>query len=108
MNTYQNKAQETAIYPRENNMDLIYTVLGLAGEAGELANKVKKIIRDDKGILSKEIKDALRAELGDVLWYIAGIAESLDISLDEVAFKNLVKLQDRQERGKISGSGDKR
>ena len=108
MNAYQNKSQETAIYPKENNMDLIYTVLGLTGEAGELANKVKKIIRDDDGKLRPEVKKALQDELGDVLWYIAGVAKALNISLDEVAFRNLAKLQSRKDRGKIGGSGDNR
>ena len=108
MNGYQNKAQKTAVYPRENNMDLFYTVLGLAGEAGEIANKVKKIIRDDGGILQPGVRDALKDELGDVLWYIAGVARALSADLNEVAILNLVKLQSRKNRGKIGGSGDTR
>jgi len=108
MNIYQDKAQETAIYPKENNLDLIYTTLGLAGEAGEIANKVKKIIRDDAGVLKSDVEDALRDELGDVLWYVAGVAKALNISLDEIAFRNLAKLQSRKDRGKIGGSGDTR
>ena len=108
MNMYQNKAQETAIYPKENNMDLIYTVLGLTGEAGEIANKVKKIIRDNDGRLTPEVRDALEGELGDVLWYVAGVAAALGASLDQIAFKNLAKLQSRKDRGKIGGSGDTR
>ena len=108
LNDYQIKSQETAIYPRDNNMDLIYTTLGLAGEAGEIANKVKKIIRDNNGDIPYAVREALVDELGDVLWYVAAVADSLLASLDQIAFKNLVKLQSRKDRGKIGGSGDTR
>jgi|TARA_Y100000310_G_scaffold341834_2_gene442381 NTP pyrophosphatase (non-canonical NTP hydrolase) len=106
---YQTKTKETAIYPRDNPiMALSYATLGLAGEAGEIANKVKKIIRDNKGELTQEVKDKLSAELGDVLWYISALATELDASLNDVADKNIQKLFSRKERGVLQGSGDNR
>lgn len=98
---YQRRARETAIYPRDRA--IIYPALGLAGEAGEVAEKVKKWIRD--GVLDK---DAVAKELGDVLWYLAAIAGDLDVNLQDVAEKNIQKLADRAARGKIQGSGDNR
>src|SRR5688572_13338465 len=98
---YQEKAQETAIYPREQA--LVYTALGLVGEAGELANKIKKRIRDGEVDTSM-----LGDELGDVLWYMAMMATELGLDLDMVAQLNLRKLEDRQERRALRGSGDKR
>jgi NTP pyrophosphatase (non-canonical NTP hydrolase) len=106
---YQKKTKETAIYPRDNPIvALSYATLGLAGEAGEIANKVKKIIRDNKGEISQEIKDKLRDELGDVLWYISALATELDTNLSSVADKNIQKLFSRKERGVLKGSGDNR
>lgn len=87
---------------------LIYPVLGLLGEAGEIANKLKKVARDDVGIMSDEKVDAVSKEVGDVLWYVAATSTELGYSLDEVASANLNKLADRQERGVISGDGDER
>ncbi|MBQ3470001.1 nucleoside triphosphate pyrophosphohydrolase family protein [Candidatus Saccharibacteria bacterium] len=83
-------------------------VLGLSGEAGEVADKFKKIIRDKGGDLSVEDKEAVVKELGDVLWYIAGISRYLDTPLSEVARKNLEKLYSRLDRNKIAGDGDNR
>lgn len=98
---YQLKAVKTAIYPIE--AQITYPAMGLANEAGEVLGKVKKIIRD--GTYNREdIVD----ELGDVLWYAAVLARDLDVSLTEVAYRNLKKLEDRANRGVISGSGDKR
>lgn len=98
---YQYQAVKTAIYPIE--AQITYPAMGLANEAGEVLGKVKKIIRD--GTYNREdIVD----ELGDVLWYAAALARDLDVSLTEVAHRNLMKLKDRADRGVIGGSGDKR
>jgi len=106
---YQKKTKETAIYPRDNPVvALSYATLGLAGEAGEIANKVKKIIRDNKGEITHEVKDNLSDELGDVLWYLSALASELDASLNDVADKNIQKLFSRKERGVLQGSGDNR
>ena len=100
-NEYQEEASKTAIYPEQYK--IVYPALGLAGEAGEVAEKVKKHIRD--GVLNVE---DLKKELGDVLWYLAAIASDLGLSLDDVAESNLQKLRSRQARGVIGGSGDNR
>jgi len=100
-NEYQKKAITTAIYPIE--YEIIYPALGLAGEAGEVAEKIKKYIRD--GELDK---DSVAKELGDVLWYIANLASDLDIDLDVIAHNNIEKLFSRKERGVLHGSGDNR
>ena len=108
MNEYQTEAIETAIYPGKKTVDgLIYCALGL-GEAGEFQGKVKKILRDDNGVLTNERKLALRDELGDVLWYVANLASELGYNLDAIAALNLMKLSSRAERGVIGGSGDYR
>ena len=101
MDDYQNKAADTAIYKPEHAV--IYPALGLAAEAGEVANKVKKILRD--GTFNKE---AIADEVGDVLWYIAALCRDLNVNMSELAYKNLQKLEDRKRRGKIAGSGDNR
>lgn len=100
-NEYQEKASKTAIYPEQ--FKLIYPALGLAGEAGEVAEKVKKLIRDG----SLQIED-LKKELGDVLWYLSAIASDLQINLDDIASTNISKVESRMERGVIGGSGDNR
>lgn len=106
---YQGSAAETAIYPGKKEWaGLAYTSLGMAGEAGEFAGKVKKIARDDNGVLSEEKREALIGELGDVLWYVAACAEELGVLLADVAQRNLDKLASRQERGVLGGSGDNR
>ncbi|MCK5416007.1 nucleoside triphosphate pyrophosphohydrolase family protein [Candidatus Parcubacteria bacterium] len=107
LNEYQEQAKKTALYPNVGK-NIIYPTLGLTGEAGEIANKVKKIMRDDNGIMTDEKKKEIGKELGDVLWYVAQIARELDVSLDEVANNNLEKLFSRLERGTIQGSGDNR
>lgn len=108
-NNYQTNASRTAFYPRVfKNQGLYYTGLGLAGEAGEVANKIKKVMRDNSGNLTDDMKSVIADELGDVLWYCAGIADELGVNLEDVAKNNIKKLQDRLNRGKISGSGDKR
>ena len=104
---YQKGARKTAIYPRVGK-NIFYPTLGMIGEAGEVANKVKKIIRDQKEKVTKENIDDLTHELGDVLWYISNLATELHIGLDKIAKLNLEKLQSRQRRGKMHGSGDSR
>ncbi|MDD2547964.1 MAG: nucleoside triphosphate pyrophosphohydrolase family protein [Candidatus Pacebacteria bacterium] len=106
-NEYQEKARRTAIYPGKDS-SYIYPTLGLVGEAGEVAEKVKKIIRDENGIVSKEKKEEIKKELGDVLWYIANLAYELDIKLEEIAQGNIEKLFSRVERNKVHGDGDNR
>lgn len=100
-NDYQAAAKKTAIYPEQHRV--IYPALGLAGEAGEVAEKVKKWIRD--GNLDP---DAVKKELGDVLWYVAAVASDLGLTLDEVASANVQKLESRAARGTLGGSGDNR
>jgi NTP pyrophosphatase (non-canonical NTP hydrolase) len=104
INTYQQEAAKTAIYSNK----LIYPTLGLAGEAGEVANKVKKILRDNSGELEEDVRQNLISELGDVLWYVAALATDLKTELSEVANKNMEKLNSRKNRGAIGGSGDNR
>ena len=106
-NDYQTKSRKTAGYPAIGH-PVIYPVLGLVNEAGEVAGKIKKVFRDKDGHISAETRDALKAELGDVLWYLAQTATELDLTLDEIAEYNIAKLTDRLERGKIKGDGDNR
>ena len=101
MKEYQNSAADTAIYKVEHSV--IYPALGLAAEAGEVANKVKKILRD--GTFDRE---AIADEVGDCLWYIAALCRDLKVDMGELAQKNLDKLNDRKERNVLQGSGDKR
>lgn len=109
LDQYQLDAARTAKYPgRQDLMGLVYTVLGMGGEAGEFANKVKKIIRDKQGVVSKDDREELAKELGDVLWYVSNTALELGFSLSDIAEMNREKLYDRMERGAISGSGDNR
>ena len=105
-NEYQNFTNSTAIYPKE--VGLYYTTMGLVGEAGELANVVKKVIRDDGGELTDAKVKKLVKELGDVLWYASEFASGLGVSLNDVACKNIEKLTSRKERGTLGGSGDDR
>ena len=106
-NTYQKKARETALYPNLGSNN-IYPTLGLVGEAGEVAEKVKKVIRDKEGIFDDESKNAIKKELGDVLWYLSNLCTELNFNLEDVAVQNLHKLRIRAAKGKISGSGDDR
>lgn len=104
---YQTKSRATAKYPVIGH-GVIYPTLGLVNEAGEVAGKIKKIFRDKDGVIGEAEKEALKAELGDVLWYIAQVCSELNLSMDEVAEANIEKLLDRQARGKIQGDGDNR
>jgi NTP pyrophosphatase (non-canonical NTP hydrolase) len=106
LSEYQRLSRRTAEYPRE--AWLSYPALGLAGEAGEVAEHAKKAIRDEHGKVSAERRAAISKELGDVLWYVAQLASELELDLDEVAAGNLHKLLSRQRRGVLSGSGDDR
>jgi NTP pyrophosphatase (non-canonical NTP hydrolase) len=106
LSEYQRLSRRTAEYPRE--AWLAYPALGLAGEAGEVAEHAKKTIRDDGGRVTEERRAAMAKELGDVLWYVAQLASELKLDLDEIAQSNLDKLLSRQQRGVLSGSGDDR
>ena len=110
---YQEGAMSTAIYPDE----LIYPVLGLVGEAGEVAEKVKKFFRDNQfevmcedavAEIPAETRMEIAKELSDCLWYVTAIASDIGYSLEEIAELNLTKLADRNQRGKLTGSGDNR
>ena len=104
---YQAKARVTALYPDKGH-NLVYTTLGLVGESGEIAEKVKKIIRDKGGQIDAETKELLKKELGDVLWYIAMCCDELNLDMEDVAQTNILKLADRKERNMLHGSGDER
>lgn len=106
LSEYQQISRRTAQYPRD--AWLAYPALGLAGEAGEVAEHAKKAIRDDEGNVSEARREAMAKELGDVLWYVAQLATELGLDLDQVAQGNLDKLLSRQQRGVLSGSGDDR
>lgn len=107
LNSYQTSALQTAIYPNMS-FNFAYPALGLVGEAGEVADKLKKVIRDNNGELTDPVRDAVAKELGDVLWYLAVLAYELDYDLNTIAQGNLDKLASRQERGVLTGSGDNR
>src|SRR3990167_6421771 len=104
---YQKKAKVTALYPKIQKT-FVYPVIGLAGEAGELLNKVKKIFRDDRGKITSTKKEEIAGELGDVLWYVAQIATEFHLSLKDVAQANIAKLKKRQKAGSLHASGDAR
>jgi len=104
---YQKLSRRTAIYPKIKD-GFVYPTLGLVGEAGEIAEKVKKIYRDNNGVLDEERKRVLKKELGDVLWYVAQLCTELDLSFDEVAKYNIEKLAERKKIGTLHGDGDDR
>ena len=104
---YQKKSRKTAIYPNAGE-NFIYPTLGLSGEAGEVAEKIKKVIRDKEGKIDSETREMIKKELGDVLWYVSQLATELGLELDDIAEGNIEKLYSRLERGKINGSGDNR
>ncbi len=106
-NEYQKLSKRTAIYPSKGK-NFVYATLGLVGEAGEIAEKVKKVFRDNGGIMDDERKQIIKKELGDVLWYMAQLSTELGLSLDEVAQMNVDKLLSRMKRGKLHGDGDDR
>lgn len=101
---YQEEAMKTRFHPPENR--IVYSALGLAGEAGELANKVKKIMRGDDA--KAELIEGIKGEMGDVLWYLAALADDLNVDLAAIASENIEKLRSRQARGALAGDGDNR
>jgi len=105
-NEYQNESKKTAKYEKIGGYGFIYPTLGLAGEAGEVAEKIKKFFRDQNEQMTPEYKELIKKELGDVLWYLSQIATELNMSFEDVAKTNLEKLASRKERGVISGNGD--
>ena len=110
-NDYQENAAKYDLFKPTKNLNdvgFIEKVLGLVGEAGETADKIKKILRDKDGIISDEDKDLIVKELGDTMWYIAAISRYLDTPLSDVAQINIDKLEDRYQRNKLHGEGDKR
>ena len=105
--TYQRESRKTwGVIPMDH--PIVYPTLGLANEAGEVAGKIKKIFRDRAGVIGEEDRQALKYELGDVLWYLTQICTELNLTLEEVAAANLEKLFSRLERGRIRGDGDQR
>jgi NTP pyrophosphatase (non-canonical NTP hydrolase) len=107
LSEYQSRSRATAVYPQAGG-NLLYPTLGLCGEAGEVAEKIKKMVRDDDGVLTGERRSALAKELGDVLWYLAQIATEADLDLDAIAQANIEKLGSRRRRNVLQGSGDDR
>jgi len=107
LNAYQLKSKKSAAYPGFG-AGYVYPALGLASEAGEVAGKFKKAIRDNNGLVDEARKEDIKGELGDVMWYVAQLATELGLTLDEIAEANIEKLHSRLERGKIQGDGDHR
>lgn len=108
-NIYQAAANSTAVYPGQGgSLGLMYVALGLNGEAGEVAEVVKKMWRDDEGHLTAGVRLKIKKELGDVLWYVAQVATECNLSVTEIMQNNLAKLADRKARGAMGGSGDDR
>ena len=105
-NEYQKAALETAFYPK--NVAVMYLALAINGEAGEIAEKVKKLYRDKDGVGDMNFAKSIAKELGDVLWYISVMADELGFTLDEIAQMNIEKINSRKERGVLCGSGDNR
>ncbi|HWP61584.1 MAG TPA: nucleoside triphosphate pyrophosphohydrolase family protein [Candidatus Paceibacterota bacterium] len=109
-NEYQQLATRTSSLSKEKGDEyaLMYFCMGLAGEAGELIEKIKKVIRNDSGVMSNEKREQIKYELGDVLWYLSQLARMSNVSLDDVATGNIAKLADRAKRGVIKSEGDAR
>ena len=105
---YQKLSRQTAIYPNKDD-NFVYPTLGLAGETGEVVEKIKKVLRKDKGgVIDETFKQEISKEMGDVLWYLANLSTELDLSLEKIANDNLEKLLSRKERSKLHGEGDNR
>lgn len=104
---YQKESRKTALYP-DIGRNFIYPALGLCGEAGEVAEKIKKVLRDKGGVMDDDTRSSVRKELGDVLWYVAQLATELKLPLDEIAADNIEKLFSRKNRGMLRGDGDDR
>lgn len=108
LDEYQQQALKTVLSTGDDFKDLLHWVLGINGESGEIAEKIKKIIRDKNSVISQQDKDELAKEIGDVLWYLAVFAHDLGIPLEDIAAANLDKLKSRQARGVLGGTGDNR
>jgi len=108
LNHYQLETRKTAVYPTDTEVPALYPALKISGEAGEVTEHFGKAVRDDDGQITAERRKAIRKELGDVLWYVARIADDLNMNLVDIANTNLAKLARRQEQGTIKGSGDDR
>lgn len=112
LNEYQKAANATDLTAGKGDdvlsISFMDKILGLVGESGEIADKVKKILRDQDGKMNEADRQELAKELGDVLWYVATVATNLDVPLDNIASANVAKLKDRQKRGTLRGSGDNR
>lgn len=107
--TYSEAVAELAVYRGKGKWgDIVYPTLGLVGEAGEVAEKVKKILRDKQGVIDDEERRTVGLELGDVLWYIVALANEFDYTLEDIARMNIEKLTSRKARGTIHGNGDDR
>lgn len=106
---YEKLAARTAVFTgKQKEYILAYLTLGVTGEAGEIAEKIKKIMRNDEGVVSEEKREALKQEVGDVLWYLAMLSRELNFSLEDAAKANIEKLTDRAKRGVIKSEGDNR
>ena len=104
---YQKRCKKTAVYPKIGK-NFTYPTIGLMGEAGEVANKIEKLIRDDGGKITPARREEINAEIGDLMWYVAQLSTELGLKLSDVAKYNLEKLAKRQKENKIHGSGDNR
>lgn len=104
---YQEISQKTAVF-KPGETALYYLGLGVAGEAGEVAEKIKKVLRNHDGVVSAEMKEELKKEIGDVIWYLSQLSGELGYKFSDVAQANIQKLQDRKDRGVLKGSGDNR
>ena len=107
LNDYQAASLQTAVYPDQGS-NFVYPALGLVGEAGEVADKLKKVLRDNNGILTNRVRDEVAKEIGDVLWYVSVLAYEMDYDLNAIAQINIDKLASRQQRNVLQGSGDNR
>lgn len=108
LNEFQDKARTFRKVETLNDQKVLYPTLGLCGESGEVADKVKKVIRDNNGEIDEQKRQDIGLELGDVLWYVAALADDLGYTLDDIANMNIKKLTSRKERNMLSGSGDHR
>ena len=108
-NEYQKLSSRTATFEgKVGEYKLMYLCLGLAGESGEVIEKIKHVIRDQEGVMTPEKREGIKKELGDVLWYLSQLARTCDLPFDEVARANIEKLADRHARGVIRSEGDSR
>lgn len=108
-NEYQKKASVTATFTgKQEEYQLMYLALGVAGEAGEVAEKIKKLMRNNEGAIDDEKRDAIKQEIGDVLWYLSQLSRVLGFSFDDAAQANIIKIMDRKARGVIKSEGDTR